>query len=40
VMAGYEKEGVKFKELSVTWLEKQKDLRTLQEQVIKILRGS
>ena len=40
VMAGYEKEGVKFKELSVTWLEKQKDLRTLQERIIKILRGS
>jgi ABC-type Fe3+ transport system substrate-binding protein len=37
VVAGYEKDGVHFKELSVTWLEKEPDLRSLQEQVIKML---
>ena len=37
VIAGYEKEGVHFKELSVTWLEKEPDLRSLQEKVIKML---
>lgn len=38
VIAAYEKEGITFKELSVTWLLKQGNLRAVQEKAIKILR--
>ncbi len=38
VIADYEKRGIKFTELSVNWLEKQPNLRAVQEKAIKILR--